>query len=93
MARDDDRITPGWCFVHIGFESDVVDIDGVNPWTAQPWTSRRQCIVVAHPSYPRQRHDMDIYTIETAAGVVTFAAGEFSNGAWGFFARTKRRAE
>lgn len=84
--RDDETdVTPGWRFVSIGFEGEAVDLGGgVNPWNAK-WRSRREWIVVAHPQYPRQRHTMSVYEIEGADPAVTFAAGEYSNGVWGFF--------
>ena len=78
-------ITPGWRFVSIGFEDDPIDIAGINPWHHQ-WTALDQGpITVAHPSYPHQRHPMNIYQVQTAQTAVVFAAGEFSNGVWGFF--------
>jgi len=42
-------------------------------------------ITVAHPSYPAQRHTMFTYEAVAPSGTVAFAAGEFSNGVWGFF--------
>jgi len=78
-------ITPGWRFVSIGFEGDPVDVGaGVNPWRAT-WLSLYRRIVVAHPQYPQQRHSMDTYQIAGSDPPIVFAAGEFSNGVWGFF--------
>lgn len=79
-----DRVTPGWAFVHIGFEGDDVEIRGVNPWKAK-WVPRLFQITVAHPSYPAQRHTMWTYEIPGPDSIVVFAAGEFSNGVWGFY--------
>jgi hypothetical protein len=79
-------VTPGWRLVHIGFEGDAVEIDGLNPWAAGAWGASLGRIVVAHPSYPAQRHDMDRYRAAGPAGSVEFAAGEFSNGVWGLYA-------
>jgi hypothetical protein len=80
-------ITPGWAFVHIGFDHDDVEVRGLIPWK-HPWSSLRKTIIVAHPSYPRQRHRMWVHAIKRAGEVVTFAAGEFSNGVWGFYVPT-----
>lgn len=82
------EITPGWRIVHIGFEGDDVDVHGVDPWSVTPWERGATVITVAHPSYPAERHQMCVYHVKSADGVrVEFAAGEFSNGVWGFFVR------
>lgn len=80
-------MTPGWRFVSIGFEGDPVDVGGgVNPWRwPSHWVGTGEHITVAHPSYPRQRHSMAVYVLEGAVPPVRFAAGELSNGVWGFF--------
>lgn len=70
--------------MHIGFEGDVVEIDGLNPWTAD-WGQPLGRITVAHPSYPAQRHHMYKYRVAGPNGIVEFAAGEFSNGVWGLY--------
>jgi len=78
-------ITPGWKHVAIGFEGDPVSLGGLNPWEL-PWHSLGEPpIIVAHPSYPRQRHSMWIYELRVDNEAVMFAAGEFSNGVWGFY--------
>ena len=78
-------ITPGWRFVSIGFEGDPTDIGGgLNPW-ALDWRDTKGWIVVAHPSYPLQRHTMSVYEVDETPSAVVFAAGELSNGVWGFF--------
>ncbi len=40
-----------------------------------------------HPHYPDQQHRFDQYSAEATSGETVFAAGEYSNGVWGFFAR------
>lgn len=72
--------------MHIGFESDAVEINGLNPWSVNEWGHSLGRITVAHPSYPAQRHDMDKYRVQGPSGIVQFAAGEFSNGIWGLYA-------
>jgi hypothetical protein len=79
-----DDVTPGWRFLHIGLEGDGVEVNGVRLWESQ-WVSTGGQITVAHPQYPNQRHVMTTYRIDGAETAVNFAAGEFSNGAWGFF--------
>ena len=70
--------------MHIGFEGDTVENDEVRLWDAE-WGPSRGMIVVAHPNFPDQRHSMSIYRLPVGEGAVEFAAGEFSNGVWGFF--------
>ena len=77
-------VTPGWRFVSIGFDGEATDVGGgVDPWTVD-WGPTKGWIVTAHPSYPLQRHRMFVYELDRETPVV-FAAGEFSNGVWGFF--------
>lgn len=77
------EVTPGWRFVSIGFEGEVVNVDGANLWREE-WRSLHERICVPHPSYPGERHTMFVYELAKSPSV-RFAAGEFSNGVWGFF--------
>lgn len=78
------EITPGWKIVAIVAEGDSVLIQGQSPW-ALSWLGTAEApITVAHPSYPAQRHRMQVYDL-AASRAVRFAAGEFSNGVWGFY--------
>lgn len=75
---------PGWRYVHIGVEGDEVSVSGINPWLYQ-WQPLRDTIEVPHPSYPSQRHRLEVWQATTARGAVTFAAGEISSGVWCFY--------
>lgn len=78
-------VTPGWRLVqHIVGDGEPISLDGVNPWKHGWRALDVPAIVVAHPQYPSQRHDMSVYEIK-ADKTVRFAAGEFSNLAWGFY--------
>lgn len=79
-----DPVDEGWTLASIGFEQDVVEVQGVNIWETT-WIDTDWKITVAHPSYPSQRHHMTIYEARDRDAVITFAAGEFSNGVWGVF--------
>jgi hypothetical protein len=79
-----DLVTPGWRSVGMCSEADAFDLEGVNPWE-HDWVPQSERIVVAHPYYPSQRHDVDVWVIRAPDRVVRFAAGEMSNGAWAFF--------
>jgi len=78
-------LTKGWKFVSIGFEGDEVLLDGLNPWQNEWYDLEEASIIVAHPSYPEQRHSMEISELRANGRTVKFAAGEFSNGVWGFY--------
>jgi hypothetical protein len=78
-------ITPGWEHVAIGLEGDKVSLSGLNPWQLKWHALEEPPITVAHPSYPHQRHPMWVYELHTEGKTVKFAAGEFSNGVWGFY--------
>ena len=81
---------PRWKLVDIVYYRAPIDIGGVNPWDFE-WKDVRDeaRIVVAHPNYPSQRHWMDRYRIDTAKGVIEFAAGEFSNLVYGFYVQAE----
>ena len=79
------KVTPGWRFVHLGLEGQPVLIAGVNVWSLD-WGHVEGTIMVAHPNYSTQRHSMSTYRVRVSTDKeVVFAAGEFSNGVWGFF--------
>lgn len=78
-------ISPGWRFVSIGEEGEPTDIGGgINPWDVK-WIPTHGRIVVAHPSYPQERHTMFTYVVEGTDPPVVFAAGEYSNLVFGFY--------
>ena len=77
-------VDDGWRFVGIAIEGQQTDVGGINPWEVE-WMPTDQRITVAHPEYPMQRHTMDVYHVAGAIPPITFAAGEFSSGVWGFF--------
>jgi hypothetical protein len=80
-----EALTPGWSVVGATFEGGSISLRGINPWEHE-WTSLNRSIVVPHPSYPSQRHAAQVYRVGGEGGDATvFAAGELSNGVWGFF--------
>jgi len=83
-VSENSEVTPGWRFVHIGPEGDGAAIEGIRVWET-PWIPTRERITVPHPQYPNQRHAMWTYRVVTLERSVEFAAGEYSNGVWGFF--------
>lgn len=77
-------VTPGWRTIGMCSDGADFDLDGVNPW-AFKWESQSERITVAHPTYPAQRHTVDVWIIRAPDRVVRFAAGEMSASAWAFF--------
>jgi hypothetical protein len=78
-----EAITPGWRSVFIGLESTPVKIKGFELWKHE-WEDLGETIVVAHPSHPHERHTMFVYRVAADGKSLRFAAGEYSNGVWGF---------
>jgi hypothetical protein len=81
-----DGVTPGWSLLGVAIEGSDFEVAGINVWEHgwEPVGSR--AITVAHPTYPDQRHQMWVYRLYGVPTPVVFAAGEFSNGVWGFYA-------
>jgi len=79
------EITPGWKHVAIGFEGVPVSLGGLNPWKFKWHSLDEPTITVAHPSYPEERHTMSLFELKSGGKTVRFAAGEYSNGVWGFY--------
>ena len=66
-------------------DGEEIDIRGVNPWDFK-WTSTGEPpILVEHQQYKDEIHEMHIYEIKNGDKSIRFAAGEFSNVAWGFY--------
>lgn len=78
-------VSKGWDFLAITIEGDPVDLAGMNVWEVEWKPVPVGNVTVAHPSYPRQRHEMSVYKVCDAGSITFFAAGEFSNGVWGFY--------
>ena len=59
-------------------------IGGLEIWN-EKWRPTGDGVELPHPDYPSQRHIMHIYEIGDPGEPVIFAAGELSNGVWGFY--------
>jgi len=75
-----------WKFKKAGFDGDC-KLFGVNIFDYE-WESTGQQIEVLDPLY-KEPKPMTVYTANIGNKQVTFAAGEFSNGVYGFY--VKRR--
>jgi len=74
-----------WRAVHIGFEQDGLEIGGLKVWDLKWRRTGRDPLSLPHPAHPLQRHGFDIYEVGDEQQPVCFAAGELSNGVWGFY--------
>lgn len=80
-----DLVVRGWRAIHIGFENDALKLGELEVWR-WPWRSAGQTpLRLPHPAHPQQTHDFDIYQIGNTQHPFRFAAGELSNGVWGFY--------
>lgn len=86
MTSTGSPVDPDWQLVGVATEADRVEVRGVNLWDHE-WVATGDEVMVAHPQHPTQRHTMMVYELSGADGPVAFAAGELSNGVWGFFVR------
>ena len=73
-----------WRFVHFGSENDGLELGGLPVWR-EAWREALEPVFLSDPIDPGQRHRLGVYAIGPADSPVCFAAGEFSNGIWGFF--------
>jgi hypothetical protein len=77
--------TSAWREAHIGFANDGLTLDGLDVWQS-PWRPVDGfALELPHPAHPQQIHSYDIYDIGPINQPVRFAAGEVSNGVWGFY--------
>ena len=75
----------GWRDVHVGMEGDGVRINGLAVWLQEWRRTGEDALELPHPSYRHQRHRFDVYEVGSISDPVRFAAGELSNGVWGFY--------
>ncbi len=73
-----------WRAVHVGFVGDDLNIAGIKVWQQNWRRTADDAIQLPHPSYQNQRHRFEVYEVGPQDSPVRFAAGELSNGVWGF---------
>ena len=71
-----------WSFVKSGIEGNCV-LFGVNIFQYH-WEKTNQKITVSDPVYG-QKHEINVYHVHLDGRKKTFAAGELSNGVYGFY--------
>lgn len=76
-----------WKYVGNSGDRESFLIEGVDVW-ATPWEQpTREIAEVRDPLY-NQSFRFDVYQVTQGGTTVEFAAGEFSNGIWGFYVRS-----
>jgi hypothetical protein len=73
-----------WKFVGTPVDERNYVINGVNVWAHKWQEIEDETAHVQDPHYS-QDFQFDVYIIEHEEQRVKFAAGEFSNGVWGFY--------
>ncbi len=82
---------PQWVHVATSLEGEDKKIKDVEIWEQEWEPMEGEVALVKDPNYG-QTHRFSVYRIQKDEKVVEFAAGEFSNGVWGFYLRNKNAA-
>ncbi|MDB5412300.1 MAG: hypothetical protein JWR10_635 [Rubritepida sp.] len=83
----------GWRSVHLGFANDGLKIGACEVWTHAWRATGEPSLHLPHPAHPSQTHRYDIYEVGDGLQKARFAAGELSNGVWGFYVAVAERVE
>ncbi|MCC3160804.1 hypothetical protein LJ737_26440 [Hymenobacter sp. 15J16-1T3B] len=73
-----------WHFIGSCLDGETFRIGGLDVWQ-HPWTAQPQTARVIDPHYGVAKQ-FNVYRLGPPEAPVLFAAGEFSNGVWGFYA-------
>jgi hypothetical protein len=76
-----------WKVAGACFDGEPISVEGINPWGLEWQLLRDDPVILPHPYYPRQQHKFWVYKVSPPGKDITFAAGELSNGVWGFYVR------
>ena len=78
-----------WKLLKVVYENDYLIVSNVNVWTVEWHKLAFESLEIPHPSYPKQKHMLHPYYIETEAYCDLFMAGELSNNVWCFYVPSK----
>jgi hypothetical protein len=81
--------TTTWQVAHIGFDGDDFKLGDLNVWKEKWRPVDFPVLSLPHPAYPGQTHEYKVYEIGDLMRPIRFAAGELSNGVWGFYVSGK----
>jgi len=73
-----------WRVAGVVCEGDPIKLDGINPWDHE-WRSLKATVMLPHPTYSDQMHEMSIYEILTEQDKIVLAVDELSADVWGFY--------
>lgn len=79
---------PQWVHVATSLDGDDTEIQGVKIWKHDWEDVKGENAQIKDPHYG-QSYYFGVYRVQEKEKVVEFAAGEFSNGVWGFYVRNK----
>jgi hypothetical protein len=74
-----------WTPIGVVTEGQSISVQGVNPWKHEWVEIEHPPLELPHPSYPNQRHAMNVYEVSDGKRTVRFAAGELSANVRGFY--------
>jgi len=75
-----------WRFIDTCLDGDRYEIFGRNIWDYE-WTFKGEYATVIGPIH-KQELSFKVFEIEDASTIIEFAAGELSNGVWGFYLKS-----
>jgi len=73
-----------WQFIGAYLDGEAFALEGTDVWKST-WLRREGEFAEVRDPHHHQRFRFEVFELPTAAGRVVFAAGEFSNGVWGFY--------
>ena len=79
-----DQLTPGWKFLDASTEGEDLQIAGISVW-AHKWRQASAEPVIVQDPHHGQIFRFHAYEITIGSQRAVFAAGEFSNGIFGFY--------
>jgi hypothetical protein len=63
-------------------DGEPLEIDGISVWKHEWVAKKDERVTVTHYGRP---FEINVWEIRTGDRTVVFAAGEYSNGVWGFY--------
>ena len=79
---------PQWVFIRSSLDCDDTEIEGIKIWKHDWKCVESEIACVKDPHYG-QSFRFAVYRVQLQEKTLEFAAGEFSNGIWGFYTRNR----
>ena len=74
-----------WKFLKAISEGQALQIDGVDVWPYEKWEAEKGAVAEVKDPIYKQDFKFTVYRVQSGEYSIRFAAGEFSNGIWGFY--------